>query len=164
MLRWSPQLRPRPRDRPKIEIAQPADPKSSVAIDGGVWQENIQIRDINTRKIVQTLANETGRSMNVPAMAYSQGGRVLSGCGDITFIKEIPGPRRIHLWDTADGSLVHQLKISGMPKNLAVTPNGRYLIAMIEDDEGMKLTSWRLDGQPQAEASEPKPPAQLSPR
>ena len=140
-------------------------PDGKFLAEGPTPGENIQIRDVKTRKIVQSLANDTNRSMNVPRMAYSQGGRVLIGCDDIMFADEIPVAHRINLWDTSSGALVHQLKVpTGMPKNLAVSPNGRYLIAMIEDDEGMKLTSWRLDGQQQADSSKRKPPAQVSPR
>ena len=51
--------------------------------------------------------------MNVPRMAYSQGGRVLIACDNITFVKEIAVPHRINLWDMADGSLAHQTPDSG---------------------------------------------------
>ncbi len=33
--------------------------------------ENIQICDVETRKVVQTLSNSAKREMNVPQMAYS---------------------------------------------------------------------------------------------
>ena len=50
---------------------------------------------------MQTIANTTKRSMNVPRMAYAQGGRVLIACDNITIVKEIAVPHVINLWDTA---------------------------------------------------------------
>ena len=79
-------------------------PDGKFLAEGPTPGENIQIRDVETRKVVQTLANGTKLSMNVPRMAYSQGGRVLIACDNITLAKEIAVPHRINLWDTADGS------------------------------------------------------------
>ena len=58
-------------------------------------------------------------------------------------------PHRINLWDTATGAVAHQIALpAGLPYNLDVSPNGRYLVAMLEDGEaGMKLSVWRLDGE-----------------
>ena len=113
---------------------------------------------------MQTLANGTKLSMNVPRIAYSQGGRVLIACDKITFAKEIAVPHRINLWDMADGSLAHQLTIpAGLPQTLDVSPNGRYLVATVEDGDGVKLSVWRLDGENPAKESGPTPPAAVRP-
>jgi hypothetical protein len=48
-----------------------------------------------------------------------------------------------------------------LPSSIDVTPNGRYLAAMLDDgDSGMKLSVWRLDG----EKPVPGPPAAVPPR
>jgi hypothetical protein len=120
----------------------------------------IQIRDVKTRKVVQTLTNGATRTMNVPRMAYSQGGRVPIACDNITIAKEIAVPHRINLWDTADGSLAHQLTIpAGLPQTFDVSPNGLFLVATLEDSDGMKLSGWRLDGQNSEKDAGPTPPA-----
>ena len=120
---------------------------------------------METRRVVQTLANGTNRSMNVPRMAYSQSGRVLIACDNITFAKEIAVPHRIHLWDMADGSVAHQLTIpAGLPKTLDVSPNGRYLVTMLEDSDGVRLSAWRLDGEHRVKEPGPTPPASVRPR
>jgi WD40 repeat protein len=140
-------------------------PDGKFLAEGPTPRENIQIRELQTRKVVQTLANGTQRSMNVPAMAYSQGGRVLIACDNIMFVKEIPAPHRINLWDTADGSLAHQLTIpAGVPSNLGVAPNGRHLVATLEDKDGVSLSVWRLDGANPAKEPGPTPPATLRTR
>jgi hypothetical protein len=120
---------------------------------------------VETRKVVQTLANDAKLKMNVPRMAYSQGGRVLIACDNITFAKEIAVPHRINLWDMADGSLAHQLPIpAGLPHTLDVSPNGRYLVVILEDGDGVKLSVWRLDGENSVKKVGPTPPAALRPR
>ena len=70
-----------------------------------------------------TLANGTKQSMNVPRMVYTQGGRVLIACDNITVTKDINVPHRINLWDTATGSIAHQIALpSGLPTGVDVTP------------------------------------------
>src|SRR5260370_10645624 len=98
-------------------------PDGKFLAEGPTPRDNIQIRDVETRKIVQTLANGTKRSMNVPRMAFTQGGRVLIACDNITYAKEITVPHRINLWDTASGTIAHQIALpAGLPYSLAVTP------------------------------------------
>ena len=77
-------------------------PDGKFLAEGPTPGENVQVRDMETRKVVQTLANGTKRSMNVPRLAYTQGGRVLIACDNITPAKEIAVPHRINLWDTAE--------------------------------------------------------------
>jgi WD40 repeat protein len=136
-------------------------PDGRYLAEGPSPRENLQIRDVQTRKVVQSLANGTKQSMNVPRMAFVQGGRVLIGCDHILLSKEIPVPHRINLWDTVTGAVAHQLAIpSGMPLSLDVSPNGRYLAAMIEDGQaGLKLSVWRLDGELGVQAPGPTAPA-----
>ena len=121
---------------------------------------------METRKVVQELANGTKRSMNGPRMAYTQGGRVLIGCDNMTDSKEIVVPHRITLWDTATGAVAHQIALPArLPYNLEVTPNGRYLAAMLDDgDSGTKLSVWRLDGEMPVREPAPTPPASVPPR
>ena len=141
-------------------------PDGKFLAEGPTPRDNIQVRDVETRKVVQTLANGTKRSMNVPRMAYTQGGRVLIACDNITSAKEIAVPHRINLWDTASGSIAHQIALpAGLPSSIDVTPNGRYLAAMLDDgDAGMKLSVWRLDGEKPVTEPGPPPPAAARPR
>ena len=141
-------------------------PDGKFLAEGPTPRENIQIRDLETRKVVQTLANGMKRSMNVPRMAYTQGGRVLIACDNITFVKEIAVPHRINLWDTASGSIAHQIALpAGLPSSIDVTPNGRYLAALLDDgDSGRKLSVWRLDGKKLQAEAVPPPPAAIRPR
>ena len=90
---------------------------------------------------------------------------MLIACNNIFLSKEIPVPHRIHLWDTSDGSVAHEIALpAGLPYNLDVSPNGRYLAAMIEDgDAGLKLHVWRLDGAAMAKEAGPTPPAASRP-
>ena len=72
---------------------------------------------------------------------------MLIACDNATLVNEIAVPHRINLWDMTDGSLAHQLPIpAGLPQSLDVSPNGRYLVVMLEDSDGLKLSAWRLDG------------------
>jgi hypothetical protein len=99
-------------------------------------------------------------------MVYTQGGRVLIACDNIASGKEKAVPHRITLWDTANGSIAHQIALpAGLPYSIDVSPNGKYLAAMIEDgDSGMKLSVWRLDGEKPPADSGPQPPASGRPR
>jgi RNA polymerase sigma factor (sigma-70 family) len=141
-------------------------PDGKFLAEGPTPRENIQIRDLETRKVVRELAKSTKRSMNVPRMAYTQGGRVLIGCDNITFSKEIVVPHRINLWDTATGAVAHQIALpAGLPSNIDVSPNGRYMAAMLDDgDSGMKLSVWRLDGEIPVQGAVPTAPAAIPPQ
>jgi WD40 repeat protein len=134
--------------------------------EGPTSRENLQIRDVETRQVVQTLANETKSSMTVPRMAYTQGGRVLIACDKSLHGKEIAVPQRINLWDTASGVIAHQIALpSGLPQNLVVSPNGRHLAVIVDDGEsGMKLSVWRLDGEKPVKEPVVTPPASGPPR
>src|SRR5262249_10611373 len=122
-------------------------PDGKFLAEGPTPGENIRIRDVATRKVVRTLANGTKLSMNVPRMAYTQGGRVLIACDNIPPMKGVAVPHRINLWDTASGSIAHRIALpAGLPHSIDVTPNGRYLAAVIDDgNSGTKLSVWRLD-------------------
>jgi RNA polymerase sigma factor (sigma-70 family) len=136
-------------------------PDGRFLAEGPTPRENIQVRDVETRKVVQTLANGTKQLMNVPRMAYTQGGRVLIACDNITLAKEVAVPHRINLWDTATGSIAHRIALpAGLPSGIEVTPDGRYMAAMLDDgDSGLKLSVWRLDGQKPVTEPGPIPPA-----
>jgi WD40 repeat protein len=124
-------------------------PDGKFLAEGPTPGDNIQVRDLETRKVVQALANAAKRSMNVPRMAYTQGGRVLIACDNIMAGKDSAVPHRINLWDTASGALAHQIALpAGVPSSIDVSPNGLYLAAMIDQGEfGLKLSVWRLDGE-----------------
>jgi hypothetical protein len=115
---------------------------------------------------VQTLTTGTKQLMNVPRMAYTQGGRVLITCDNIPATKDNAVPHRITLWDTASGSIAHQIALpAGLPSNIDVSPNGLYLAAMLDDgDAGLKLSVWRLDGEKPVREPGPQTPAAVSPR
>ena len=108
----------------------------------------------------------TKRAMNVPRMAYTQGGRVLIACDNSPAGKGTAVLHRINLWDTASGAIAHQLALpSGLPVSIDVTPNGRYLAALLDDgDSGRKLSVWRLDGEKPVTEAEPSLPAAVRPR
>src|SRR5262249_17795563 len=107
----------------------------------------------------------TRRSMNVPRMAYTQGGRVLIACNNIMFEKETAVPHRITLWDTASGSLAHQIALpAGLPSRIDVSPSGPYLAPRLDEgDGGRKLSVWRLDGKKPVTEAGPTPPASAGP-
>jgi WD40 repeat protein len=135
-------------------------PNGKFLAEGPSPGENIQIRDLETRKVVQTLNNGANRSMNIPRLTFTQGGRVLIACDDVLLDKKIPVLHRIYLWDTADGSLAHQIEVpAGLPKNIEVSPNGRHLVAALEESTGIKLNGWRLDGQEPQKEADAAPPA-----
>lgn len=135
-------------------------PNGKLLAEGPSPRENIQIRDLETRQVVQTLANSARRSMDVPRLMFAQGGRVLIACDDILLDKKIPVTHRIYFWDTADGSLAHQIEVpAGLPKNIEVSPNGRHLVAAIDDKGGIKLHGWRLDGRESVKEADGAPPA-----
>src|SRR5262249_10337341 len=48
-------------------------PDGNFLAEGPTPRENVQIRDVGTRKVVRSLSNGTRQSMNVPRMAYTQG-------------------------------------------------------------------------------------------
>jgi RNA polymerase sigma factor (sigma-70 family) len=141
-------------------------PDGKSLAEGPTPGENIQVRDLETRKVVLTLANAAKRPMNVTRMAYTQGGRVLIACDSMPVEKDTAAAHRINLWDTANGTLAHQIALpAGVPSSIDVTPNGLYLAAIIDTgDPGLKLSVWRLDGKKPATEEVPAPPASGRPR
>ncbi|MDP6448162.1 MAG: hypothetical protein QF805_30495 [Pirellulaceae bacterium] len=139
-------------------------PDGKFLAEGPAAAENIQVRDVATRTVVRTLANRARRSMSVPRMAYTQSGRVLIAGDTTASANEAAKPHRVNLWDTADGSLAHQLTIpEGLPQSLEVSPNGRYLVAMVSGNDGVRMSVWRLDGELRVAEPGPKPPATTRP-
>jgi WD40 repeat protein len=134
--------------------------------EGPTPGDSIRVHDVEARKVVQTLAAGTKRPMNVARMAYVQGGRVLVACDNITPANGVAGPHRITLWDTASGSIAHQVALpAALPLSIDVSPNGRYLAAMLDEgDAGKKLSVWRLDGAQPVTEPGPQPPAAGRPR
>jgi WD40 repeat protein len=141
-------------------------PDGKLLAEGPTPGEDLRIRDVETRKVVQTIAGGTKRPMNVARMAYTQGGRVLITCDNSPSGKATAVPHRIHLWDTASGALAHQIALpSGLPSRIDVSPDGRYLAALLDDgDSGRMLSVWRLDGLKPAPEAGPSPPASAPPR
>jgi WD40 repeat protein len=140
-------------------------PDGKFLAEGPTPHENIQIRDMETQKVVHALSNGTELSMNVPRMAYTQGGRVLIAYDNIASMKEKAVPHRINLWDTATGSIAHQIALpAGLPSSIDVSPNGRYLAALLDEgDAGRKLSVWRLDGEKPMPEETPQRPAAIPP-
>ncbi len=135
-------------------------PNGKLLAEGPSPGTEIQIRDLESKKVVQTLANDAGRAMDIARLTFSQGGRVLVACDDIALDKQIPVPHRIYLWDTATGSLARQIEVpAGLPKNCEISPNGRHLVVAIEDSDGIKLSGWRLDGRERVKEADGAPPA-----
>lgn len=141
-------------------------PDGKFLAEGPTPGDAIRVRDVETRKVVQVLADGTKRSMNVPRMAYTQGGRVLIACENFVPGKEVAGRHRITLWDTAGGSVARQIALpAGLPLGIDVSPNGRHLAALFDEGEsGRKLSVWRLDGEQPGTEPGPKPPATERPR
>jgi beta-lactamase regulating signal transducer with metallopeptidase domain/WD40 repeat protein len=123
-------------------------PDGKYLAEGPSPRHEIQIREVATGRVVQSLDNGTRRSMNVPSMVYSQGGRVLIACDNITHVQEIAVSHRIYVWDTVTGAVAHRIALPGqLPSNLGVSPNGRHLVTVVDDGQsGKKLRAWRLDG------------------
>jgi RNA polymerase sigma factor (sigma-70 family) len=141
-------------------------PDGRFLADGPTPGDSIQIRDVETLKVVQTLVKGTRQSMNVPRMAYAQGGRVLIACDAIEEGKDGAVRHRVDLWDTASNSVAHQIVLpAGSLVSIDLTSNGRYLAAMVDGGEaGLTLSVWRLDGEmPETDAG-PMPPAAVRPR
>ncbi len=140
-------------------------PNGKLLAEGPSPGKDIQIRDLESKKVVQTLANDAARAMDIARLAFTQGGRVLVACNDILLDKKIPVPHRIYLWDTADGSRAHQIEVpAGLPKNCEVSANGRHLVVTLEDSDGIKLSGWRLDGREPVKEADGAPPAATRPR
>jgi RNA polymerase sigma factor (sigma-70 family) len=139
-------------------------PDGRFLAEGPTPRNNVQVRDLETRKVVQELANGQKQSMSVPRLAYAQGSRLLIGCDNILLRKDITVPHRITLWDTATGTVAHQLEVPGLPRHIEVSPNGRSLVATVEDGDEVKLCGWRLDGELPVRGPEPKAAAPAKPR
>ncbi len=87
---------------------------------------------------------------------------MLVACDNNTQVPGMAVPHRIDMWDTADGSLSHQLSLpSRLPPSFDISPNGRNLVAMFQDADCMKLSVWRLDGENIVREDGPMPPATI---
>jgi dipeptidyl aminopeptidase/acylaminoacyl peptidase len=130
------------------EVASLAfSPDGKRLAEGPAADTAIQIRDIETKKIVQTLSRV---SISVPHLTFAQGGRVLIACDRQQFKdpafdgKPLP---RIFLWDTLDGSLAHEISTAGPVVEFHLSPNERFLVAQVNGPRVTTLDGWRLDGE-----------------
>lgn len=140
-------------------------PDGRFLAEGPTPGETIRIRDLETRKIVRELANTAKSAMNVRRLVFAQGGRVLIAC-DNAPARETASPHRITIWDTATGTVAHQIAApAGLREDLDLSPNGRTLAAWIDDGaSGKKLEVWRMDGESATKEAAPAPPASSPPR
>lgn len=139
-------------------------PDGKLLAEGPSPRENIVIRDVATRQIAKSLVKGNRVWMNVPRLLFTQGGRVLIAVDSIEVAKNVPAPHRIHLWDTQTGEIAHEIAIpSGVPKCIDVSPNGRYLIATIEDESGLKLSAWEIGGGAADPVRSNDPPRKVEP-
>jgi RNA polymerase sigma factor (sigma-70 family) len=123
-------------------------PDGKTLAEGPSPRDAVRLRDVGTRKVERSLFNGTKQSLDVPKMAFTQGGRLLVAANAIHLAKEIPVPHRIHFWDTLTGGVAHEIAIlDGFPRYLDVSPDGRTLIAAIEHDGGVRLAAWAIDGE-----------------
>ncbi len=122
-------------------------PDGRTLAEGPHAANDIQLRDLETKKVVQTLT--VNRPLSVPDLTFTQGGRVLIACNKAVFKDQsknkISSPR-IFLWDTTDASLAHKITVPGLPQSMDVSPNELYLAARVSGSGGSKLMGWRLDG------------------
>jgi RNA polymerase sigma factor (sigma-70 family) len=141
-------------------------PDGKFLAEGPTAGVNIQIRDVETRKVMKVLSHGTKRSMNVPGMAFTQGSRVLIACNNIPDVKEKDMPPSITLWDTAHSMIAHQIVLAGgLPSCIDAAPNGRYLVAILADGPSVrKLSVWRLGGGQPVTKTVPPRPAAVPPR
>ena len=108
---------------------------------------SVQLRDLETRRVVRNFI--TDQQLSVPQLAFTQSGRVLVACDKKVSKNQSTNDAsrpRIFLWDTADGSLAHQIEVPGIPQSFDISPNELYLVARVTNAEGSKLMGWRLDG------------------
>jgi WD40 repeat protein len=141
-------------------------PDGKFLAEGPAGGQNIEVRDMATRKIVQTLSAGTKQPMSVAQMCYTQGGRILIACDNSPAAKDMAVSHRIHLWDTTSGTIAHQIALpDGLPRSIDVSTNGRYLAALLDNGaSGMKLRVWRLDGENAVALPAGGPPAAAPPR
>ncbi len=137
-------------------------PDGKTLAEGPSPRDAVRLRNVATRKIERSLFNGTKQSLDVPRMAFAQGGRLLIAANAIQTSNAVP--HRIHFWDTLTGGVAHEIAIpNGFPRHLDLTPSGRTLIAAIERDAGVTLMAWEIDGDgPAAQISEWKEGKPLS--
>ncbi len=144
-------------------------PDGKFLAEGPVSGKTIPIRDLATNKIVKELSTGAQTSMTVSRMLYAQGGRVLIATDTSVHAKDVEVPSRVNLWDTETGQIAHRIAIaSGIPQAIDIAPNGRYLLATIEDGDDIKLSAWEIGESKERDPNEaaPKkggPPAAIRP-
>lgn len=122
-------------------------PDGKLLAEGPQSAADVQIREIDSGRVIRSLSVD--RSLSVPHLSFTQGGRVLIACDNTVSGEQSQNKLsrpRIFLWDTADGSLAHAIDVPGLPQSFDVSPNELYLVSRVVGSGGSKLIGWRLDG------------------
>lgn len=119
---------------------------SRYLFEGPDTRRDIQVRDLNTMKVVRRLKDDTGHSMSVKNMQLTDGGKTLVAGNATGFNwRKVIVNDRLHFWDIETGKILRKFDFTRHEVYcVAVSPDGRYLIAVLWDLDEVLIAGWDL--------------------
>ena len=121
-------------------------PDSRYLFEGPAPRSDIEIRDLETMEVVRRLKDDTDSTMILNRMEIIDDGRVLiagNACGFDW--RELIVNDRLHFWDIETGEILRKFDFTRHEVyDIAVSPDGRYLAAVVVDLGESLLCMWDL--------------------
>ncbi|MGQ0633066.1 MAG: WD40 repeat domain-containing protein [Planctomycetaceae bacterium] len=108
---------------------------------GSDSRNDVQVWDIATRRLLQTLEDTPKVPLLVEELAFTPDGTKLAAANCVMLSNQFAAA--VLIWDLASGKLVHRFAFQGMhPRSLSLSPDGRS-IAAVDWDVGFRV--WDIE-------------------
>lgn len=120
-------------------------PDSRLLAEGPDFRTTLEVRDLSTLKVVQSVQDELRSPLYAGGIAFGRDGRTLISGNGVTLVETIKVPHRIHFWDIKSGKLKRQIALDwGIPTSLDVSPSGNSLAVLLRAGNNTRLAIWEL--------------------
>ncbi len=136
-------------------------PDGQYLAEGPAACKDIQIRDMRTLKVVDSLTDEVESPLTVSSMDITPDGRFLVAHNEVSVDATKRWiPHRIHVWDLGTRKLVFQIATDQWVRSVAFSDDGRQIIGeFLGAAQGPVLAAWKLPGEVLNNHIEPPPNA-----
>ena len=121
-------------------------PDNQLFFIGPDSREDIEVRDLQTLKVVQRIRDNEVGSMTVGNMHLLNDGKTLVAGNSISYDwRALSVKDRLHFWNIESGKILRKFDFTRHEvSRVAVSPDGRYLVATLNGGHKFLIAGWDL--------------------